>query len=60
MSDTYTAYEHAKNNQAEIERSSTDACFGCYATFAAVEVTRCINGIASAHRELAGRLAQTP
>ncbi|MGY2224977.1 hypothetical protein ACW9IK_20020 [Pseudomonas gingeri] len=46
MSDTYTAYEHAKNNQAEIERSSTGACFGCYATFAAAEVTRCTNGTA--------------
>ncbi|WP_416769539.1 hypothetical protein ACMGT0_20505 [Pseudomonas sp. RHF3.3-3] len=40
MSDTYTAYEHANRNQAEIESSSTCACYGCYASFAASEVTR--------------------
>ncbi|WP_397459072.1 hypothetical protein AB3464_04615 [Pseudomonas asplenii] len=40
MSDTYEAHDHANRNQAEIENSNACACFGCYADFAASEVTR--------------------
>ena len=40
MTDTYSAHDHANNNQAEILLSSECACFGCYAAFPAHEVTR--------------------
>jgi hypothetical protein len=40
MSDTYAAYDHSKNNQAEISRSLTCACFNCYAEFPANQVIK--------------------
>lgn len=38
--DTYSAYDHANRNQAEILVSHNCACFGCYAVFPASNVVQ--------------------